>query len=139
LTQLRCCAATVWRFLPKLAIDTIHDITHDITCEVSLLSKASQRGAVMANNLFISYDLMSPGQKYDAVQNAIKQLGSWAKIHFSLFYVNSSYTAEQAAKHVKAAMDTNDKLIVIDTSSNNAYWYNLPDEVAQAIRANWYI
>lgn len=92
----------------------------------------------MANNLFISYDLLNPGQNYEAVQTAIKQLGSWAKVHLSLFYVNSAYTAEQAAKHVRTAMDTNDKLIVVDATNNTAYWYNLPQEVAQAIANNWW-
>lgn len=122
-----------------LAIDTIHDITHDIICEAAHLLRASLLGGYMANNLFISYDLMNPGQKYDAVQAAIKQLGSWAKIHYSLFYVNSTFTAENAAKHVRAAMDANDKLIVMDTTNNNAYWYTLPAEVGQAMSTNWLI
>lgn len=34
----------------------------------------------MANNLFVSYDLHSPGQDYDKVADAIKSLGAWAKV-----------------------------------------------------------
>ena len=35
----------------------------------------------MSNNLFISYDLYSPGQDYSAVIEGIKSLGGWAKVH----------------------------------------------------------
>lgn len=91
----------------------------------------------MANNLFVSYDLMSPGQRYDKVIEAIKGLGSWAKVHQSLWYVNSSHTATNAAKAVWAAMDANDKLIVVDATNNAAYWYGLPVDVSQHIRDQW--
>jgi hypothetical protein len=92
----------------------------------------------MANNLFISYDLMNPGQRYPQVEAAIKQLGAWAKVHFSLYYVNSASTAEQAAKHVWASMDANDKLIVVDATNNVAYWFNLPADVAEQISTQWH-
>lgn len=91
----------------------------------------------MANNLFISYDLNSPGQGYDEVFNAIKSLGNWAKVQKSFWYVSSTYSAEQAAEIVWAKMDRNDSLIVIDASSNDASWYNLPREVSNYIQENW--
>ena len=91
----------------------------------------------MANNLFISYDLHSPGQKYAQVEQAIKALGGWAKIHYSLWYVNSGYTAQQAAEHVWNAMDGNDRLIVVNASGNDASWYNLTPEVSQFLQDNW--
>lgn len=92
----------------------------------------------MANNLFISYDLMAPGQHYDRVIEAIKALGSWARVHYSLYYVNSSLTAAEACNRVWGAMDRNDRIIVIDTTNNAAAWQGLPDEVGQHIRDNWY-
>ncbi|HBG30695.1 MAG TPA: hypothetical protein DDW98_08720 [Gammaproteobacteria bacterium] len=93
----------------------------------------------MANghNLFISYDLHQPGQNYAAVGDAIKALGSWAKVHQSYWYVDSTMTAERAANAIWAVMDKNDKLIVVDTKTNDAYWYNLPNEVSQQIQACW--
>jgi hypothetical protein len=89
------------------------------------------------NNLIISYDLMKPGQNYEAVIAAIKGLGSWAKVHYSLWYVSSSHTADRAAKIVRRALDENDKLIVVDATKNNAVWYNLPPEVSEHIQQNW--
>ncbi|HIC46978.1 MAG TPA: hypothetical protein EYM37_04240 [Methylophaga aminisulfidivorans] len=92
----------------------------------------------MANNLFISYDLYSPHQDYSATIEAIKNLGPWAAVQKSLWYVNANYTAEQAAKIVREKQDPNDSLIVIDASNKDAYWYNISEEVAKHIQDYWF-
>lgn len=92
----------------------------------------------MANNLHISYDLYRPGQNYDDVVARIRSLGASVKVHLSFWYVNSKMTANQAADHVWAVMDQNDKLYVVDATNNDAAWYNLSDEVTQFIQKNWY-
>lgn len=92
----------------------------------------------MANNLFISYDLMQPGQSYETVIAEIKKLGSWAKVHYSLWHVNSQLSATEAANQVWAVMDRNDKLIVVDATNNNAAWHNLSEEVSNFIKDQWY-
>lgn len=68
----------------------------------------------MSYNLFIAYDLDSPGQNYDAVRDAIKALGQWHQFQFSLFYVNTTHDPHAAFALVNAAMDANDKLAVIN-------------------------
>ncbi|MCL6350488.1 hypothetical protein [Pectobacterium polaris] len=90
----------------------------------------------MANNLFITYDLIKT-KDYPAVHNAIKALGSWAKVTESNWYVNSNYSAEEAAKKVKAAMDNDDKLIVVNATNNTAYWYNMLDSVSEHLKNQW--
>lgn len=92
----------------------------------------------MANNLHISYDLYSPGQSYDKVIAAIKELGGWAKIHKSFWYVKSSYSAAQARDHVGKAMDANDSLYVVDSTNNDAAWRNVSTEVSDFIIGRWY-
>ncbi|WP_234179291.1 hypothetical protein [Sphingopyxis sp. NFH-91] len=91
----------------------------------------------MANNLHISYDLYQPGQNYDGVIAKIKELGSWAKVHKSFWYVNSPYTARQAVNHIWPAMDARDTIYVVDATNNNSAWENLPDNVASHIRDQW--
>lgn len=91
----------------------------------------------MANNLFVSYDLMSPGQDYAKIEEAIKQMGNWAKLQFSFFYVNSALSAQQAAAHVWQSMDSNDKLIVIDATNNHFHSYNLAQEVIDQLQKEW--
>lgn len=92
----------------------------------------------MANNLFVSYDLMAPGQHYDRVADSIKATGNWAKIEFSLYYVNSSSTAEQVAKHVWASMTANDKLLVVNTSNNEFFGFNIQEDALRQMQQEWY-
>ena len=91
----------------------------------------------MANNLFISYDLYTPGQDYEKVAKAIKSLGNWAKVQKSFWYVNSGHTASEAVDVVWATMDKNDSLIVVDATNNMAAWRNLNDEVSKFIKDHW--
>jgi hypothetical protein len=106
-------------------------------CAVANVVKLQKMELYMANNLFISYDLNSPGQDYSSVINEIKSLGSWAKIQKSHWYVNSALTATQAVDQVWAKMDSNDSLIVIDATNNNASWQNLSEDVAIHIKNSW--
>lgn len=89
------------------------------------------------NNLFISYDLNTPGQKYDQVGEAIKKLGSWAKVQKSFWYVNTSISRQEALRRVWAVMDSNDSLIVVDVTNKDAVWHNVSPEVAKHIQAHW--
>jgi len=91
----------------------------------------------MASNFFVSYDLIAPGQHYDRVTEAIKSTGAWAKVELSFFYVKSSMTVEDLAKHVWAFMTPNDKLVVIDTTNNKFYGYNISQEVLTHMQNHW--
>ncbi len=91
----------------------------------------------MGNNLIISYDLQSPNQDYEAVSDAIKSLGNWAKVHRSVWYVNSIHSAEKARDVIAKVVDHNDSLFVADASNNLSAWKNLSDEVHNFIVNNW--
>ncbi len=67
----------------------------------------------MAFNLFIAYDLMSPGQNYDVVRDKIRELGPNWQFQFSLFYVHTAFTPQEAYARVMSVMDSNDRLAVI--------------------------
>jgi hypothetical protein len=77
---------------------------------------------MMANNLHISYDLKASGQNYGALIEKIKELGNWAKIHDSFWYVKSTYTAAQARDYLLPTLDGNDLLYVVDSTNNQAGW-----------------
>jgi len=93
----------------------------------------------MANNLHISYDLKNPGQTYPKVIAAIQQMGGWAKIQYSYWYVATSLTAEQARNVLLSFIDDNDSLYVVDAKNNEAAWHNLSPEVESFIRDKWNI
>lgn len=88
-------------------------------------------------NFFISYDLMAPGQHYDRVTEAVKACGNWARIEYSLFYVSSNLPLADITTRVWNAMDSNDKLIVIDASHNNAETRNVSPDVLQFMKNHW--
>lgn len=90
----------------------------------------------MAYNLFIAYDLDKPGQNYEAVHERIKSLGDWYHAQFSLFYVRSELSPEEAHKFVFQAMDSNDKLIVVHAL--DAVMYPAPDAIMQFVRTAWF-
>jgi hypothetical protein len=91
----------------------------------------------MANNLFVTYDLIK-NKDYEAVHKAIQSLGNWAKVTESNWYVNSAYTSQQAFDIVKKAIDSDDKLIVVDATNNYAVWINLPSNVSAQIKDQWH-
>ena len=92
----------------------------------------------MAHNLFISYDLNTPGQGYERIIDLIKELGPWAKVQKSLWYVKSNRSADDAARYLRSVIDNNDSLIVIDASSNNAYWYTQDSQISNHLIEHWY-
>lgn len=90
----------------------------------------------MAYNLFVVYDLDKPGQNYDAVHTAIKSLGRWYHAQQSLFYVHTTFSAQEAHAEVFRVMDQNDKLIVVE--STGAWMYPAPPEDVEAINRVWF-
>lgn len=88
------------------------------------------------NNLFIAYDLNSPGQNYDAVRDAIKSLGKWYQFQFSLFYVSTQHSAAEAYAIVTAVTDKNDRLAVIE--ANSAVVTNWDRPPINEINAIWF-
>ena len=88
----------------------------------------------MKNNFFVSYDLMKQGQNYEAIEDAIKSLGDWARVTQSFFYVSTSFSLKEAFDRVNKSIDKNDKLMIIDAKS--AYWIHLPEKVSTYIKEN---
>ena len=88
------------------------------------------------NNMFISYDLHAPAKNYERVINQIKSLGG-VPVLKSLWFVKSYQPLEAVAKSVWSAMDSDDSLIVVDSTNNNAYWYNLNQSVSKHLVEYW--
>jgi hypothetical protein len=67
----------------------------------------------MAFNYFVAYDLVKPGQNYEAVIERIKSLGTCAHMQFSLFYLQSSHSMAGVHASIREVMDPTDRLAVI--------------------------
>lgn len=70
----------------------------------------------VTNNLILAYDLIKPGQHYDLVRDAIRSLGPWYQLQYSLFFVQAPLTPEQAYDRVRAFMDAKDKLFIANAT-----------------------
>jgi hypothetical protein len=80
----------------------------------------------VAFNLFVAYDLMSPGQNYDAVRDRIRELGVTWQFQYSLFYLHTNLAPQLVFERITAVMDGNDKLAVI-----------VAEQALGAIVTNW--
>lgn len=90
----------------------------------------------MAFNLFIAYDLLPPGQNYEAVHKAIKSLGKWHQFQYSFWYVSTQHAPAEAFAIVQSAMDARDKLAVINAESGIVTNWDHPP--IEAINSIWF-
>lgn len=71
----------------------------------------------------ISYDLRKPGRNYNALYEAIKAYGTWAKINESLWAIVTQQTAAQVREKLDQYIDANDRIFVVK-SGVEAAWRN---------------
>lgn len=90
------------------------------------------------NTLLISYDLGSPetSTDYQDLIAAIKAYGPWAKPLYSQWLVKTSKDQKTVRTELRAHLDSNDKILVIDVTNDAAAWHNLPSNVSQWIKDN---
>ena len=70
----------------------------------------------------IGYDLMSPGQDYQRLFDAIKAVGKgWWHCLDSTWIVKSDNTAEEIRDYLKPHIDSNDRLLVAHLSGEAAW------------------
>ncbi|WP_422698948.1 hypothetical protein ACOX9P_09560 [Enterococcus durans] len=76
----------------------------------------------MKKPYLITYDLNTPGQKYDKIIELIKgDLSSaWCKYLESAFLITSNYTPQQILEKLKPHLDVNDRMIIIEVVNNKS-------------------
>jgi len=70
----------------------------------------------------ISYDLNSPGQKYQKIKEAIESCGESIKPMESFWLLDSELTCSSISEKVRQAHDTNDRHLVMRLSSECQGW-----------------
>lgn len=90
----------------------------------------------MKNNILVTYDLNKAGQNYEALIEEIKQLGAWAKVQQSVWYLHTSYSADEVLDRLSKVTDFNDSIFV--ANMNNASWRGLSSEVQKFIQEQWW-
>jgi hypothetical protein len=88
-------------------------------------------------NLFVSYDLADPDKNFDVLAGEIQKLGTWAQMQPTLWYIHSTFSAEQASELLSKVITDNDSLVVVDASTNSVNWRNIADELTAPLEASW--
>lgn len=72
----------------------------------------------------ITYDLNSPGQKYDEIISLIKgEISiSYCSYWKSSFLIKSNYSANEIFEKLKPHLDQGDKMIVIEVQNHKQGW-----------------
>ncbi|MEV7979417.1 hypothetical protein [Streptomyces sp. NPDC086519] len=84
----------------------------------------------------ISYDLKKPGQDYETLIKEIKALGSsWCHALKSTWLVETVKSADQVRATLKARMDANDLILVVNVTGDNYSGY-LDEEVVAWLRTH---
>ena len=84
----------------------------------------------------ITYDLNSKGQNYEDVIQSIKDAstGAWCSYWKSSYLIKSNRTVQQVSDKITPHLDSNDRLIVIETKANYQGW--LSEKQWKYIREN---
>lgn len=92
----------------------------------------------MSHTLLISYDLGGPetSDSYKKLIEKIKALGTWAKPLESFWFVKTSDSASSVRDSLKPAMDSNDKLLVLDVTGVNWSSLNVSSDVTTWMKGN---
>lgn len=82
----------------------------------------------------ITYDLNSPGQNYNDLHNAIKDLGTWWHCLDSTWIIKSNLTVVQIRDSLSTKIDKNDSLLVVSIST--AAWKGFSTDCSDWLKSN---
>ncbi len=89
------------------------------------------------NVYLITYDLNSPGQKYNCIKERIESNFNWWKCLNNIFIIESSNSTAEIRDYLSSCIDSNDKLLVIKLAtgtSAEAAWSGLNKECSDWLK-----
>ncbi|HBH46872.1 MAG: hypothetical protein A2445_05655 [Candidatus Jacksonbacteria bacterium RIFOXYC2_FULL_44_29] len=90
------------------------------------------------STLLISYDLGLPEtyEDYKLLIQYIKSYSSWAKPLQSVWLIKTTKTSAQVRDEIKAKIDSNDKILVVDVTKTGWATFNVSKEVTGWMKEN---
>ncbi len=89
----------------------------------------------MMSIFIVTYDLIKPGQNYEALLKKIKDHKTWAKLGGSSYLIKTDSTAVAVRDKLGEVLDKDDKLYV-GVATTPAAWLGLSNEVEKWIQEN---
>ncbi|WP_278265263.1 hypothetical protein [Nocardia sp. AG03] len=80
------------------------------------------------NVLMIGYDLNRPGQKYEELIEYLKSQGTWWHQLDSTWLVKTPLTAVEMRNAVKARVDANDEVLVVNVTGDMWATFGMSDK-----------
>jgi hypothetical protein len=87
------------------------------------------------NTYVVSYDLRTPGKNYNELIAALKTYTYWMHVLDSFWVIRSPLGAPQVRDHLARHIDTNDKLIVVQSAHVGA-WTGFVAQDTEWLKAN---
>ncbi len=87
------------------------------------------------NTYLIGYDLDKPGQDYEDLYKAIKDIGTWWHCLDSTWLIKSNLSAVSIRDRLMKIMDNNDKLLVARLS-NEVAWFGFDGNCSDWLKKN---
>lgn len=94
-------------------------------------------GLSVANNILIFCELEAMAENGKVVTSKIKELGTWARINPSLWYVDSTLTASEVRDQITPLIKDGDCLFIANMSSGQAAWKGVSNPVTAFIKTHW--
>lgn len=88
----------------------------------------------MKNTILVSYDLMAPGKDYDKLWDHLKSYPDYIKPLESVWLLKTALSAEEVRDKISLYTDSNDRLLVINVTKDEAAWRNL---IGGAAHTKW--
>ena len=86
--------------------------------------------------MLVGYDLSRPAQEYAKLFETLKSFGTWWHGLDSTWLVRTELTTVQLRDALRAFLDSNDALLVLDVSEDSAAWVGFPEPAGDWLREN---
>lgn len=85
----------------------------------------------------IAYDLNAPGQNYDDLIEAIKELGAWWHHLDSTWLVKSDLNTSDIRDRLAKHLDSEDELLVVNVTVDSRSWRGFNDRGSKWLKESW--
>ena len=86
--------------------------------------------------LLIGYDLNKSGQNYDELIEQLKSYSKWWHYLDSTWLIKTDDDHKKVRTDLRALIDSNDELLVIDVSGDAAAWAGFSDRAGTWLKEN---
>ena len=105
----------------------------------TVMKRMRRRVMATTRNIVIWFQLFHPEKGEERVRQTIEAFGcSWAKIANGLYYMHGEHDAQTVGNKVWGVLNIDDKLVVVDSTNNDARWYNVNPDISKFMVDNWH-